>query len=121
MQKAGGIISIIAGIFGIFAAGATLMIGGLGATFESEGAETAIGLGWGGVLFSFLVIITGAILLGAKTKKPAIATIVFSILGMFLGGTLVAVFMLLSLLGGVLGLFGLKTKAEVEDAVQDFS
>ena len=31
MKKAGGIIALIAGIFGVFAAGFTLLIGGTGA------------------------------------------------------------------------------------------
>lgn len=113
MQKASGIICIIAGIFGIFAAGATLLFGGMGAAFDADGANTVIGLGWGGVLFSFIVIVTGSVTIGAKTKKPAIATIIASILGAILGGGLVAVFMILSLIGGVLGLFGIKNNDTV--------
>ena len=109
MQKAGGIISIIAGVFGTIAAGATLLFGGLGAAFDAAEANTVIGLGWGGVLFSFLVIISGALLMSAKNKKPAIATVIFSIFGVVLGGGLVAIFMGLSLIGGVLGFFGLKS------------
>jgi hypothetical protein len=108
MQKAGGIISIIAGVFGTIAAGATLMFGGLGAAFDATGADTVIGLGWGGVLFSFLVIISGSLLISAKNTIPAIATVVFSGLGVFLGGGLVAIFMALSVLGGILGFFGIK-------------
>jgi len=61
MGKAGGIIGIIAGVFGIIAAVVTLFVGGIGAAFEAEGATTVVGLGWGGVLFSFLVIIFGAV------------------------------------------------------------
>jgi ABC-type transport system involved in multi-copper enzyme maturation permease subunit len=106
MRKAGGIISIIAGIFGVLAAGATLFIGGLGGAFESDGASTVVGLGWGGVLFSFIVIILGAVCIGSKTKKPGIFLVIASILGAILGGTLVALFMILSFIGGILALFG---------------
>ena len=57
MRKAGGIIALIAGVFGILAAIATLFIGGVGAAFEAESASTVVGLGWGGIVFSFLTII----------------------------------------------------------------
>lgn len=105
MRKAGGIIALIAGIFGIFAALATLFIGGMGGAFEAEGADTVIGLGWGGVFFSFLVIILGAVCMGAKSKIPGILLILSSIAGAILGGGLVMIFMALALIGGILALF----------------
>jgi hypothetical protein len=108
MKKAGGIIAIIAGIFGIFAAGATLLMGGVAAAVEAEGGNTVIGLGWGGVVFSFLAIVFGAIAMGAKTKKPGVLLIISSIAGAILGGTLVAIFMVLSLIGGILATIGTK-------------
>lgn len=106
MRKAGGIIALIAGIFGILAAGVTLFTGGL------LGAKTVVGLGWGGVLFSFLTIVFGAICMGAKSRTPGVLLIITAILGAVLGGTLVAIFMALALLGGILALFGGK-KVEV--------
>ena len=108
MKKAGGIIALIAGIFGIFAAGATLLVGGLGSAFEAGGASTILGLGWGGVVFSFIVIILGAISITAKSKVPGILLIISSIAGAILGGTLVAVFMVLSVVGGILATIGAK-------------
>lgn len=102
MKKAGGIISLIAGIFGVIAAIATLFVGGVGATFGGEGAETVISLGWGGVLFSFLAIIFGAVAIGSKSKVPGILLIICSIAGAILGGTFVAIFMVLALIGGIL-------------------
>ncbi len=111
MKKAGGIISLIAGIFGILSAGITLFLGGAASAFNADGAGTVVGLGWGGVAFSFLVIIFGALAIGAKGKVPGILLIISSILGAVLGGTLVAVFMLLALIGGILALIGNKSKA----------
>jgi len=105
MQKAGGIIALIAGIFGVIAALFTLFVGGVGGALEAEGANTVIGLGWGGVLFSFLCIIFGAIAMGATTKKPGILLIVSAIGGAILGGTFVAFPMILAFVGGVLSLF----------------
>jgi len=116
MQKAGGIISIIAGIFGIFAAGATLFIGGVGSAFEANEASTVVGLGWGGVVFSFLVIIFGAVAMGAKSKKPGLLLILCSVGGAILGGTIVALFMVLSLIGGILAMIGVKKAQAVATA-----
>lgn len=106
MQKAGGIISLIAGIFGTMAAIATLFMGGLGGAVGAEGADGVVALGWGGVLAAFAVIIAGAIGMGARTKKPGIALMVLSVLGALMGGTLVAVFMVLSFVGGILCIVG---------------
>ena len=106
MRKAGGIIALIAGVFGTLAAGATLLIGGVGGALELEGASTIIGLGWGGVLFSFLTIIFGAVAMNAQSRLPGLLLAVTAILGAVLGGTLVAIFMLLALVGGILALLG---------------
>lgn len=115
MKKAGGIIALIAGIFGIIAAVVTMFIGGVGAAFGGEGAETVIGLGWGGILFSFLTIIFGAIAMNAKSKVPSILLIICAILGIILGGTFVAVFMVLALVGGILAVLGTKKDVEKKD------
>jgi len=108
MKKAGGIIALIAGIFGVIAAIATLFVGGVGATFGGEGAETVIGLGWGGLLFSFTAIILGAVAMNAKSKVPGILLIICAIAGSILGGTFVAIFMVLALIGGILTVIGKK-------------
>ncbi len=110
MSKAGGIIGIIAGVFGFIAAGVTLFLGGIGSAFEAEGAKTVVGLGWGGVLFSFLTIVFGAVAI-SRSRWAGIALIVSSILGAFLGGTLVAICMALSLIGGILAVIGAKKDA----------
>jgi uncharacterized protein YecT (DUF1311 family) len=104
MGKAGGILGIIAGLLGIAAALFTLLAGGLGAAFEAKGASTIVGLGWGGVLFSFLVIIFGAVAF-AKPKGAGIGLIICSLAGMVLGGTFVAIVLVLSLVGGLLAVF----------------
>ncbi len=115
MQKAGGICGLIGGIFGVLAALMTLIVGGVGAAVDADGANSVIGLGWGGVLFSFLAIIFGAVAMGAKSKTPGALLMVSSILGIILGGTLVAIFMVLSFIGGLLATIGTK-KASVVPA-----
>ena len=108
MRKAGGIIALIAGIFAVGAAIATLLIGGLGSAFEAEGANTIIGLGWGGVAFSFITIVLGAIGIGVNSKFVGLLIVLSSLAGAILGGTFVAIFMILSLIGGILVVFGSK-------------
>jgi len=111
MQKSGGIIGLVAGIFAVLAAIFTLFIGGVAAGFEAEGASTVVGLGWGGVLFSFLTIVLGAVAMGAKSKVPGALLMVCSIAGAILGGTFVAVFMVLAFIGGLLATIGTKKSA----------
>lgn len=106
MQKAGGIVAIIAGIFGVMAAGVTLLFGGLSSALQSKGASTVVALGWGGVAFSFLVIILGAIALTTQRKLIGVLLMAASIAGAILGGTLVAIFMVLALIGGLLATLG---------------
>lgn len=113
MQKAGGIIALVAGIFGVFAAIFTLLVGGLGAGLEAENASTVIGLGWGGVFFSFLTIILGAVTLGAKSRIPGILIMICAVAGAILGGTIVAVFMVLAFIGGLLAIVGKKKRSVI--------
>ena len=84
MKKAGGIIALVAGIFGVLAAGFTLFTGGVGAAFEAEGADTIIGPGWGGVAFSFLTIVLGAVAMGAKGRVPGVLLILCAVGGAIL-------------------------------------
>lgn len=116
MQKAGGIIALVAGIFGVLAAFFTLMVGGMASAFEAEGASTVVGLGWGGVLFSFLTIVLGAVAMGAKSRTPGALLMISSVLGAVLGGTFVALFMVLAFIGGVLATIGVKKAATTVEA-----
>ena len=106
MRKAGGIVALIGGIFGVIAAIATLAIGGAGAAFEAKDAHVVVNLGWGGIAFSFLTIVLGAVCMNASSRWPGILLILCSIAGAILGGTFVAVCMTLALVGGFLALLG---------------
>ena len=108
MQKAGGIIGLIAGIFGVLAAVFTLLVGGMGSAFHAHGASTVVGLGWGGILFSFLCIIFAAVAMGSESKIPGALLTLCAIAGATLGGTFVAVCMVLALVGGILATMGAK-------------
>ncbi len=106
MRKAGGVTAMVAGIFGVIAGVVTLLIGGVGSAVEVEGAGVVIGLGWGGVLFSFATIVLGAVSLGVRRQLLGVLLIACAVLGAVFGGTFVAVFMILALVGGVLVLVG---------------
>ena len=108
MKKAGGILGIIGGVFGVFAALVTLFIGGVGGAFQASGAGTVIGLGWGGLVFAFLAIIFGAVSLGARSRTAGVLLTLSALGGAMLGGTMVAVCMVLALVGGILASLGAK-------------
>lgn len=108
MQKAGGIIALISGIFGTIAALFTLLVGGVGSAFKADQASTVVYLGWGGLAFSFLVIVLGAIAMGASSRIPGVLLILSAIAGAILGGTFVAICLVLALIGGILATFGVK-------------
>ena len=93
MRKVGGIIALTAGIFGVSAAGITLVFGGLGASFKAADADTVFGLWWGGIAFSFLAIILGVVAMRAKGWVPGALLVACAIAGALLGGPLVAIFM----------------------------
>lgn len=108
MKTAGGIVAIIAGVFGVGAAFVTLLVGGLGSAMSSTGAGTVVALGWGGVFFAFAVIVLGAVCIAAKSRVPGYLLMASAVFGAILGGTLVAVFMVLALVGGILATIGVK-------------
>jgi len=59
------------------------------------------------VAFSFLTIILGAVALGAKGRLPGILLMICAVSGAILGGTIVAVFMVLAFIGGLIAtIFG---------------
>ena len=109
MRKAGGLVALIAGVFAVIAAVVTLFIGGTGDALGAKDAGTVIGLGWGGLGFSFLTIILGAVAMNSRSRIPGILLILAAAAGAVLGGTLVAVFMGLAAVGGILGVIGKAT------------
>ena len=114
MAKAGGIVALIASIISVGMALVTLLIGGLGGAFEAEGAGTVVGLGWAGLLLSFVLIVLSAIAMTSPSRRIGVGIIVLSLITAVVGGTLVAIFMILTLLGGVLVFAGSRRRPDVE-------
>jgi hypothetical protein len=105
MRKTGGTIAIFAGVFGVLAALLTLVVGGVGSALQADNARLVVGLGWGGLVFSSLTIILGAVCVSARSRMPAAFLIVVALGGMVLGGTVVAICMVLALVGALLAVF----------------
>jgi hypothetical protein len=114
MSKTGGILAIIAGVLGLLAGFVTLFLGGLGSAFSASGFGDVVSLGWGGILFSLLVVIYGSIAI-SKPKPGATGIILSAIFGMALGGTLVAILMILALVGGIMVAIGKPKEAPPQD------
>lgn len=74
------VLGLIGGIFGIICAFVALLIGGMGAAFEADGANTVIGLGWGAVALSILGIV-GSVMVRSKAKVGGIMMTVAAIGG----------------------------------------
>jgi hypothetical protein len=124
MQKSGGIIALIGGIFGTIAALITLFAGGMMAGLEGmsaalndsaadhSGSIAVAVFGILGLFASFATIIFGAICMAARSRVPGVFLIIFSIVGMISGGTFVAVCMILTFVGGLLAVIGFKATQE---------
>ncbi|MES5957519.1 DUF4064 domain-containing protein [Bacillus fungorum] len=105
------VLGLIGGIFGIICAFIALMIGGMGAAFEADGANTIIGLGWGAVGLSILGIV-GSVMVKSKAKVGGIMMTVAAIGGFICISAIYLLPGVLLLIGGLMGIFR-KDKAAV--------
>jgi hypothetical protein len=77
MRTGAIVIGIIAGLAALVSAVLTLMVGGLGAAVEPEGASQLIGLGWSALGLSLLGLIGAALWIA----KPQLATLTMATVG----------------------------------------
>ena len=68
MRTGAMVIGIVAGLAGLVSAVLALMVGGLGAAVEAEGASQVIGLGWSALGLSLLLGLMGATVWIAKRQ-----------------------------------------------------
>lgn len=80
MRTAAMVLGIIGGLAGLGGAIFALTVGGLGAAFGGEGAETVIGLGWAAMGIS-LVGLVAAALSKARPKAAGIVMILAGVAG----------------------------------------
>ncbi|HFR4156240.1 DUF4064 domain-containing protein [Bacillus cereus] len=105
------VLGLIGGIVGIICAFVALLIGGMGAAFEADGANTVIGLGWGAVALSILGIV-GSVMVRSKAKVGGIMMTVAAIGGFICISIIYLLPGVLLLIGGLMGIFR-KDKATV--------
>ncbi|PEM15194.1 hypothetical protein CN616_22810 [Bacillus toyonensis] len=105
------VLGLIGGIFGIICAFVALLIGGMGAAFEADGANTIIGLGWGAVGLSILGIV-GSVMVRSKAKAGGIMMTIAAIGGFICISLIYLLPGVLLLIGGLMGIFR-KDKAAV--------
>ena len=105
------VLGLIGGIFGIICPFVALLIGGMGAAFEADGANTVIGLGWGAVALSILGIV-GSVMVRSKEKVGGIMMTVAAIGGFICISIIYLLPGVLLLIGGLMGIFR-KDKATV--------
>ncbi|WP_346817212.1 DUF4064 domain-containing protein [Bacillus paramobilis] len=98
------VLGLIGGIFGIICAFIALLIGGMGAAFEAEGANTIIGLGWGAVGLSILGIV-GSVMVRNKAKVGGIMMTIAAIGGFICISIVYLLPGVLLLIGGLMGIF----------------
>lgn len=65
------VLGLVGGIFGVLFAFGALFIGGLGAAFDAEGANSIIGSAWVAVALSILGIV-GSVVVRSKAKAGGI-------------------------------------------------
>ena len=73
MRTGAIVIGIIAGLAGLLSAVLALMVGGLGAALEAEGASQIIGLGWSALGLSLVGLIGAALI-----AKPQLAPLIMA-------------------------------------------
>lgn len=121
MQKAGGIIALIAGVSGVWVAGILILLSALSGTWD-EVVRSEIAL----ATWSSLTTVFAAVAIGAKGKTPGVLLIITALsgpvilliiavlFGPVIGGVKIiffAIFMLLALVGGLLAIIGAESPA----------
>jgi hypothetical protein len=114
MRTGALVLGIIAGLAGLVSAVLALMVGGVGAAFEAEGASQIIGLGWSALGFSLLGLVGAAL----SIAKPRLAALVMTVAGIAVAIS-ISIFAVIAtplfLLGALLAFLGRRRpKAQAE-------
>jgi hypothetical protein len=116
MIKFSSIFGIVAGALSIFAAMFTILFGGVASMVGADSSRLVTNLGVGGIFFSILAIVFSA-MLPNKPKGAGWLLIATSVLGAVLGGTLVAVFMVMTLICGVLSVIASRGLPKISESI----
>ena len=105
MRKAGGLLALFAGMYGVVAAMITLIVlGGLG-TLPSVDPSGVL-LGWVGLALSILISILGVASICTSSQWPVLLLLLCALTGAIISETLVAVCMAGAFVSGLLATGG---------------
>jgi hypothetical protein len=104
MQRTGGIIALVAGVFAFFASICTFVAGFAPALLDAESAAFRT---WDAALYGFvcavLVIVWSALMMNRTERLPSVLVLITSVIGAIVGGPIVAICMVLAFIGGLVG------------------
>jgi hypothetical protein len=113
MRTGAIVLGIVAGLAGLVSAVLALMVGGIGAAVEAEGASQVIGLGWSALGFSLLGLFGAAM----SIAKPRLAALVMAVAGIAVAIS-ISLFAVIAtplfLVGALLAFLGRRPKAQAE-------
>lgn len=104
MHKAGGVIALIAGLFSIIATMFASLLAAASPVFDGAlDTNDAVDFFVGGIFVSTVVIILSAIILGTRSRLPALLILAFSVFAISQGwgSGLVAICLAFAILGGL--------------------
>lgn len=105
MRKAGGLLALYAGLYGVVAAIITLIVlGGIGSPVSVD--PTGVLLGWVGVGLSLMICVLGAATIRTSARWPVLLLLFCALTGFFISETLVSVCMVGAFLAGLLSTGG---------------
>ena len=88
MRKAGGLLALFAGLYGVVAAMITLIVlGGIGSTASVD--PRGVSLGWAGVALSLLISILGAVCMRTTSQRLVFLLLLCALTGAVISETLV--------------------------------
>jgi len=120
MKKAGSILTLLGSIFGMLAAIFTLFFGGVGAALGGEGAAGIMAMGLFGILLSITLFVLSILSFSCKDDKIPIVMLILSVANIIVGGTFVAVCMVINVVGAILLVVAIRKEmtAQNPDATQ---
>ena len=113
MRTGAIVLGIVAGLAGLVSAVLALIVGGVGAAVEAEGASQVIGLGWSALGFSLLGLFGAAM----SIAKPRLAALVMAVAGIAVAIS-ISLFAVIAtplfLVGALLAFLGRRPKVQAE-------
>lgn len=102
MKLAGSMLTLLGSIFGMIAAIVTIFFGGVSAALGGKGAHGVVTMGQFGILLSITLFVLAILAFSAKNDKIPIVILILSVTNIIVGGTFVAICMIINVVGAIL-------------------